>query len=79
MKQNDLRSELDEIRTGDLVRSQARPASAWSKGVVSHVSMMNLIILVLMKMISFDLRTLFRSQISTCKIKPVNKICLSDN
>jgi len=38
-QKNDLRSELDEMRTGDLVRSQARPASARSKGAVSHVSM----------------------------------------
>lgn len=42
-QRNDLRDELEEMRTGDMMTSsqqqQTRPASARSKGAVSHVSM----------------------------------------
>ena len=36
--QNDLRDELEVMRSTDIVTSQQRPASARSKGAVSHVS-----------------------------------------
>jgi len=38
-QRNDLRNELEEMRTTDVMTSQTRPASARSKGAISHVSM----------------------------------------